>query len=486
MKYILRKRFALREWKDNRYPYGLLIFNGEAAFKLSREEFDLLKMADGRTDVPEEQESSETLKKLLQKGIIRPAKDGDILSEWQKHHYYDNPKYDSISLRLIGSCNFNCKHCFNAADVNVDTAQWKYEEVERLVNEASECGISIFRLTGGEPMLHPDFLKVMKLIKEKGMLPRDIITNGAFITQEKLDEIKAINDQAQFLISFDCLGHHDWMRGKKGIEQKTIDAIKLCVENGFYVLLDVQVNKVTMDSLVETAEFFDKLGVNTFRFIRTTETPRWRELAGDAALSIEEYYDVCVDFLKKYYAKEHKMDIIGWQFGWFYSKEKRYNFSASRCNASDYNDDIFSCRLNSETISLGSNGNIYPCHQISGQYDYLGWKLPNVKEVGLRAAMNDKEFLHDSRVTWGEIAKANEKCRNCLHFKQCGGGCRACAIVLSNNDFMGSDLYMCKFYEGNYPEKVASVLKDWTVQHKPIETHYGQEDLFETACEILS
>lgn len=484
MKYILNKNAALREWNDNRYPYALIIRKNPKPLRLTKKEFDFIKLADGQHEFTEELIASQSFKKALGMHLIQEAKEGDALSDWQKYHYYDNPHFNSISLRLTGRCNMNCKHCFNAADVNTDNSQWTFDEAKKLIDDAAECGIRMFRITGGEPMLHPDFIKVVQYIKEKGMVPRDILTNGAFITQEILDEIKKVNKHATFVISFDCLHHHDWMRGKEGSEKKAIDAIKLCVDNGFNVFLNVQANRITRDTLVETAEFFDSIGVQTFRFIRTTETPRWKELAGDAILSYEEYYDTAVDFLKKYYAKEHKMEIIVWQFGWFNSNQKYYKFVASRSDVSKYRDDIYSCSLSAETISLGSNGLIYPCHQVSGVFDALGWKLPNVKEVGLKAGMKDREVLRDTRFTWGQVAKENETCRNCLHFKQCGGGCRSCALCLDKN-YMGVDPYMCNFYKGNYYEKVAAVLPGWRVKHKPIESHYGEEDLIESACEMF-
>ena len=44
------------------------------------------------------------------------------------------------------------------------------------------------------------------------MVMRELNTNGAFITHEMLDEFRAMGADPLIKISFDCLGHHDWLR----------------------------------------------------------------------------------------------------------------------------------------------------------------------------------------------------------------------------------------------------------------------------------
>ena len=58
----------------------------------------------------------------------------------------------------------------------------------------------------------------------------------------------------------------------------------------------------------------DSLGVWKMRIIRTSEAPRWKENAGDAALGLTEYYDRMLEFASAYMKTGCRMDVIIWQF----------------------------------------------------------------------------------------------------------------------------------------------------------------------------
>lgn len=78
-------------------------------------------------------------------------------------------------------------------------------------------------------------------------------------------------------ISFDGIGHHDWLRNREGAEKTALNAIRLCIENGFRVKVQTNVHRLNLDSMLPTAEMLDDMGVDEMRIIRTTESPRWRK-----------------------------------------------------------------------------------------------------------------------------------------------------------------------------------------------------------------
>lgn len=470
MKFIIGEEYALRSYKDS--TYALLKSEGHNVIRLKKNQFDLLAKCDGQTDINLTPELSD----YIENQIVHEASSGEHLSDWQKRKFCDNPFKEGIYFRITGKCNFNCKHCFNAADMNLDNNQWTLSEINKLLDEAVECGIQYFKITGGEPMLHPDFLEIIRQIHKRKMCARVIVTNAYFLTQEILDELKKIGCNPWFYISFDCLGHHDWMRGHEGSEKRAIDAIKMCIKNGFRVLLDVQLNNVTKDTLLETALFFDKIGVQRFRIIRTSETPRWAKYAGDACLSIQDYFDECISFMKVYSKNSHKMDIVCWEFGSFFSSKKSYQFLGIRCNVCTYNDLLPVCYTRVKYATIGSDGTLYPCHPVSGYYDSMGWKLPNVKMLGLQNSLNSQGIITDTQITTGDIARENEKCKKCSHFKQCFGGCRTMSLLLGNGKY-GSDPLMCSFYEGNYEQKMKDAIPGWTLTYKSVDSEYIEDDI---------
>lgn len=463
MKYIINKEFGLRSWQRlPRYVVSKHLCKGKP---VSEEEFETLKKCDGKTDL----EMTDVLKKLMKFGLVQESDGTQELTEWQKHKSYDCIFTPTIYFRITGICNLNCLHCFNAADINRDFSRWTYDEFKKLIKEAKEIGILGFEITGGEPLTNPDFMKIVKEIYANDMVVASIVTNGHFITQEFLDELKALDCKTDFRISFDSFGHHDWIRQQEGAEKIAIDSIKLCIKNGFRVLINMQANRVTMDTILESAEFFDSIGVETLRIIKTTETPRWRDYSGDANFTIQEYFDFCVDFLKNYYKKERKMNVILWSFGKFSSQYKSYILEGIRCNLNEYSDKAILCSQQRFKVAVGSDGALYPCHQTSGVYDEAGIVYPNVKEVGLKQAILDKEYIKDAHKTTGEFVKTCQECRECIHFRQCWGGCRVLAFIF-NKGAIGPDITKCEFFKGNYADKVAAALpKDFKPNKKMVE-----------------
>ena len=57
-------------------------------------------------------------------------------------------------------------------------SEWFLKEAEKFLDEARECGVNAFTITGGEPMLHSNFMDILTGIYERGMYVEEINTNG--------------------------------------------------------------------------------------------------------------------------------------------------------------------------------------------------------------------------------------------------------------------------------------------------------------------
>ena len=67
-----------------------------------------------------------------------------------------------------------CLHCFNAADNAPLQSEWTAEEAKKLLDEAYECGINAFTITGGEPMLHKNFFDIIEGIYKRNMFVEEL------------------------------------------------------------------------------------------------------------------------------------------------------------------------------------------------------------------------------------------------------------------------------------------------------------------------
>ncbi|MBP5605316.1 MAG: radical SAM protein [Ruminiclostridium sp.] len=448
---------GLRSWQL--VPYAYLVRYTPYAQPLTKREFETMLMCDGEHDI----EFDETVAELAVRKLIVSCEKGEHPSEWSLHKSYDNRYFPKMNLMITGKCNYNCLHCFNAADNAPLMTEWTFEELCDLFDQARGCGVHALTITGGEPMVHKRFMDILREIHKRDMFVEELNTNGYYITQEILDEMKEIGCCPLIKISFDGIGYHDWMRDRKGAEQKTLDAMKLCIDNGFRVKAQTQVHRKNVDSMMPTARVLCDMGVDEMRIIRTTEVPRWYANAGDACLGMEEYYEKLLAFARDYINSDMKMEIDIWQFLRLHASEKSFHIVPVTCAEGEYRDTFPGCRGNRGMLAVTSSGDAVPCMQASGLLMQLNIHLGNVHKDRLKDLLTSGEYLDNVCATVGDVRKNNPKCGACKWFEYCTGGCRAMGLLYSGErkDFCGEDLTKCRFFENGWYERTSEALAGW-------------------------
>ena len=452
--FLLSEDIALRSYdkvlfcyyrRGERTPHGV-----------SREMFSYLLFFDGQTDLEED----ETVKELLHKGIIRRKRaDGETLKYWQNYKYCDNEVTPSLNLEITQRCNCNCLHCFNATGSEVPKAEMSFEEIVKLLDAAYECGIFALTITGGEPLIRKDFLKIMDAIYDRGMGVFEINTNGAFLTKEILEHLRDIGSRPEFKISFDGIGFHDTMRGVEGMEKRAVDAIKLCVSEGFPVTIQMNVNKKNLDEIYNSICYMDELGAAQTRLIRTVETPRWAQSNSDETLSWEEYYDFCLWLIKKYCDEERAMSLNLWQFAAVFPKTRAVILQYDMFGDKGYREDMPVCRCGRGMPAISANGNIYPCLQMTGYFDKHGMELGNVFRTPLQELLKEGRYHDFTYFSVGERVKKNPECASCKHLETCGGGCPALGLLYSGK-YECCDRTKCILFDKGVDEKITELVRE--------------------------
>lgn len=465
---ILSKSIALRSWRL--VPYAYYRKHDRTAYGLKKEEFELLSLCDGLHDIAE----SELTKSLIERGMIYPVERGEAhLDEWQKPLVCDNRYMPSMNWMITGKCNYNCLHCFNAKDNAPLQSEWSPEEANALLDEAQKCGINGFTITGGEPMAHKHFFEILEGIYSRGMYVFELNTNGFYIDQSALDKFKQIGCYPLIKISFDGFGYHDWMRGRKGAEEDAVRAIKLCVENGFRVKVQTNVNRKNYGSILKSLECLDGLGVERTRVICTTESTRWAQNAAEQSFTVPEYYEVCLAIAKGYIRGNHKMSVDFWQFLDLNPLIKTYSLTPVRGCLEKYRESRPLCQGNRGMMAVAANGEVYPCMQMSGWMEAHKVSFGNVKKQGLQPLLQSGVYMDEICATIGDMIKVNKKCAECPHLTYCRGGCRALGGLTHNGDLRAPDLWKCFFFENGYVEKCEKALspyKNFTVAARTRQT----------------
>ena len=94
----------------------------------------------------------------------------------------------SFDLDLTARCNLNCRHCYinlPAGDEAARAKELSLEEIGRIADQAIELGALWCLLTGGEPLLRPDFPDIYLMLKRKGLLI-SLFTNATLVRPEHI------------------------------------------------------------------------------------------------------------------------------------------------------------------------------------------------------------------------------------------------------------------------------------------------------------
>lgn len=287
-----------------------------------------------------------------------PLNDDQFNKLLEKHSFeeYKNDYVSSVYLQLTHRCNFKCIHCFAADGLNNNLDEFSYEEVLKLLDECERCGVCSFILTGGEPTIHPHFMDIVREIYKRGMCVKEINTNGYTFTKEMVQELFDLDPSISMKISFDGIGTHEIIRRVKGSEKKALEAIQMCIDAGFKVVSQTQVNKITIDTLEQTLDLLDSIGVYKARLLKTMDTPRWVEGGYSEHFSFKDYYEECLKLTAKYLRKKRHMILYWWEFAQINPGRKSFvtgKFDDCSSDENFYNKPL--CQFQKEIVAIGAN-----------------------------------------------------------------------------------------------------------------------------------
>lgn len=432
------------------------------ALSVSKEDFDTLLLCDGMRVM----EPTPQLTQLMSIGYIEECQEGEKPSDWSELKEYENFYFPNMNLMLTGRCNLNCLHCFNAKDNAPLNSELTYDEILHILDQARDIGINAFTLTGGEPLVHRRFLDVVKAIYERNMHVFELNTNGLLLNREILDEFKEIGCNPLIKISFDGIGYHNIIRQHPRAEELTIKAIKLCIENGFKVKAQVQVNRKNVHVMMDTAKLLNDLGVWEMRIIRTTEAPRWEKNSPDSTLTFDEYYEAMLEFAEAYINSGMDMIVDIWTYIRLHPARQSYFLVPIDCSKEEFNLRIPMCKGNRGMIAVSSSGEVVPCMQMSGYFMEHGISLGNILTTPLKELTMDSPYLNLAMAPLLKQVVENDKCGNCKYYKACTGGCPALGLLYSKDvDFYHEDITKCAFFENGWYEKVIGRLKKWRLEN---------------------
>jgi radical SAM protein with 4Fe4S-binding SPASM domain len=332
-----------------------------------------------------------------------------------------------IVWNFTNACNLKCIHCYQSAGPIPGPGELTSEEKLEVIRQIDEMGIPVVALSGGEPTIHPDFLRMVEEGARRGIYMA-VATNGIRFADEEFAK-RMIEAGLRYVeVSLDSTNpeEHDWFRGVKGAWELAVRGIRNVVKYGegrASVGLAATVTKLNKDRIEDMVRLGEELGVNRVVFFNFIPTGRGKE-AVELDLTPEEREDM----LKKIYREATRSSIqvastapqlarVSWQMS--YGKDVLpTHFTMPRSSTlKAVAEFVGGCGAGRIYMAIQPDGTVTPCV-------FLPIPVGNLRREKLKDIWENSKVINDLK----DKDLLKEPCRSCEYRYVCGG-CRARAYA---------------------------------------------------------
>lgn len=324
----------------------------------------------------------------------------------------DNPQLMSFQIEITSRCNERCIHCYIPHEnKNDDISPDAFYDV---LKQCKKMGVMDITLSGGEPMLHPNFLDFLHEAK-KNDFSVTVLSNLTLLTEQIISEMKEIC-LSGFQVSLYSMDPriHDSITKVPGSFEKTQKAILKLIENNIPIQISCPTMKQNKDSFSEVARWAAEHGMRTYT---------------DCILMAR--YDHTIDNL------ENRMSLVDMKKILYEIIENDTSYQTlirqtdfNKINLQNAPDDII-CSVGIMSLCMVSNGNVFPC---AGWQSYICGNITNTSLEEIWKYSPQLNYLRNLR------KKDLKECVNCSNQIFCS----VCMARNANENIDGDPLRINK------------------------------------------
>jgi radical SAM/SPASM domain protein of ACGX system len=321
----------------------------------------------------------------------------------------------AIQWHITDECDQRCEHCYIFANGDCEgVTRMSWDQICATLDDATQMCERMgrrpyFYITGGDPILHPDFWRLAELLSARGVM-WCLMGNPFHLTDEVCARMKSLGCR-KYQLSIDGLREtHDRFR-KPGSFNETMRAIGCLQRAGIWVALMNTVSSVNMHEVPELIDLAAERGVDVFAFGRYCPTSgqkrdefhiepgEYREFLLECQARIDAHEAAgCKTTFQR---KDHLWTLLLWEQG-------RFKIAEGATAGKIYD----GCHCGWGHITVLPDGQVYACRRMDSP-------VGNIAEQSLYDI-----FMGSRMEARREFAKF-EKCAKCELF----GYCRGCPAV---------------------------------------------------------
>ena len=164
-------------------------------------------------------------------------------------------------LDLTHRCNLRCIHCYIADGAPAASGEMTTDRVLSIMDEIAEAGCLFLLITGGEPLLRPDFASLYVRAKEKGLLVT-VFTNAVLVDERIARLFQEWPPQVVEVSIYGATAAvHDRITGVAGSFDRAMQGVRRLLDRAVKVTLKTVLMSVNRDELPAMRQLAATLGV---------------------------------------------------------------------------------------------------------------------------------------------------------------------------------------------------------------------------------
>ena len=171
-----------------------------------------------------------------------------------------------VWFHVTNRCNMACRHCLFVSGPN-ESDELAAETVLSLARQAIEAGCRVFALTGGEPLVHPDFERLVDGLLDCGETSVAVLTNGLLLPEFRDALDRWPRDKFHLQISIDGMREaHDSIRGTGAFDELG-GVLEWLRHERFASTLSMCVTRDNVNDMPALVEFAAASGISNVHFM---------------------------------------------------------------------------------------------------------------------------------------------------------------------------------------------------------------------------
>ncbi|MDD4151435.1 MAG: radical SAM protein [Candidatus Gracilibacteria bacterium] len=170
-----------------------------------------------------------------------------------------------MDLRIVNTCNNNCLYCLES---NLRKLNSKYIDKKYLYDEILKNKDDKITFYGGNPLLHPYLIDIVKFCNKNNYKTIGLLTNSHGIENKIYSLIEnGLTDIGIYFNSFNK-NNHSKLNGGGLLYGNLLKNLKLLSKTGLNLKIIIHINNINIDNLHNDIFVLNKLyGISNFDFI---------------------------------------------------------------------------------------------------------------------------------------------------------------------------------------------------------------------------